>query len=113
MGKIKREIPAGDIVLFEKLTRAALGEEDGEAFIGHLLEREKISGLFAATPCVLDGTLAENLFENELQVIRRLEEERAKLIVEIDIYAQGKRAIRSYSPKFPLPPPLSFFDRNK
>lgn len=113
MGKIKKEIASGDITLFEKLTRAALGEEDGKAFIGQLLEREKISGLFAGSPCVLDRALAGNLFENELLVIKRLEEERTKLLIEIDLYAQGKRAIRSYSPKFPLPPPLSFFDQKK
>ena len=108
-----KEAAAGDIVLFEKLTQAALGEEDGEVFIGHLLEREKISCLFAGSSGALGSALAVRFLENELLVIKRLEEERAKLLIEIDHYAQGRRAIRSYSPKFPLPPAVSFFDQKK
>jgi len=62
---------------------------------------------------VIDAEVAERFCANEMKVIERLEEERSKLLVEIDSYAQSRRAVRSYSPKFPLPPAPTFFSFKK
>ena len=110
---MKKGIGTTDIILFEELTEAALVEEDGTAFIGFLMQREDVARRFTGSPGSIDKMLAERFFENELLIIKRLEEERTKLLIEIDLYAQGQRAIRSYSPKFPLPPTVSFFDQKK
>lgn len=110
---MKKRISDADIILFEELTETALGEEDGTAFIGFLMQREDLARRFAGSPGLTDRTVAERLFEKEMLVIQRLEEERMKLLVEMDIYSQGRRAMRSYGPKYPLPPPVSFIDHKK
>jgi len=111
MCRTKKHIDTADVILFEGLTVAALEQDDGAAFIGRLLEREKVSGRLAGSSGILDGDLAERFYLNEVRVIERLEGERTRLMAEIDIYSQNQRAVRSYSPKFPLPPTPSFFNK--
>jgi hypothetical protein len=48
-----------------------------------------------------------------MRVIERLEEERSKLLSEIERYSESRRALRSYSPKFPLPPVAALFSVKK
>lgn len=98
-----------DLIYFEGMTLAALDQEDSAAFIKCLLMREKVLDGLAALSTVLDVGIAERFCSNETKVIERLEEERSKLLVEIEQYSQNRRAVRSYSPKFPLPPTRSFF----
>ncbi|MDD3845741.1 MAG: hypothetical protein PHC90_05200 [Syntrophorhabdaceae bacterium] len=102
-----------DIIYFEGMTLAALGQEDGAAFIRCLLEREKVCGRLAASSKELDADAAERFYNNETRVVERLEEERLKLLMEIGQYSQNRRALRSYSPKFPLPPVPFIFSVEK
>lgn len=102
-----------DIILFEELTVAALGQENGAAFVKCLLKREKVCARLAASSAGLDSDVAGRFYTNEMKIIERLEKERARLMMEIDLYSQNRRALRSYSPKFPLPPAPSFFSLKK
>jgi len=102
-----------DIIFFEGMTLAALEQEDGVAFIECLLKRQEVCERLALSSTVIDAEVAERFCANEMKVIERLEEERSKLLVEIDSYAQSRRAVRSYSPKFPLPPAPTFFSFKK
>ena len=113
MGRTGKQIDSADITLFEELTEKALLKEDGKEFIVCLLEREKVSGRLAGSSEMLEGYIAERFYNNEVQVIERLEEERSKLLTEIDLYAQNRRAMRTYDPKFPVFPPPSFIDKKK
>lgn len=102
-----------DVLVFEELTLTALRQKDGTAFIKCLLEREKVCGRLAGLSSRLGSDVAQRFYDNETRVIERLEEERSKLLMEIDNYSQGRRAIRSYRPKFPLPPVSSYFSVKK
>ncbi len=98
-----------DVLVFEELTLTALRQKDGTAFIKCLLEREKVCGRLAGLSARLGSDVAQRFYSNETRVIERLEEERSKLLMEIDNYSQKRRAVRKYSPKFPLPTHPSFF----
>ncbi len=102
-----------DIIFFEGMTLAALEQEDGAAFVACLLRREKVCERLAASSAHLDADVAERFCGNEMRVIERLEEERSRLLREIDRYSQNRRALRSYDPKFPLPPVPVFFSVKK
>jgi len=112
MNRMKRN-GERDIILFEELTVAALGQENGDAFIKCLLKREKVCARLAASSAGIDSDVAGRFYANEMEVIERLEKERVRLMTEIDLYSQNRRAMRSYSPKFPLPPAPSFFSVKK
>ncbi|MHB8110151.1 MAG: hypothetical protein ACYDHW_08975 [Syntrophorhabdaceae bacterium] len=99
-----------DIILFEELTQAALNEPDAASCVSHLLRREQISGRLAEFSQALDQEAADRLYMRETQVIDRLEQERKKLILEIDNYSKQQKAVKSYSSKFPLPPSPQFFN---
>lgn len=99
-----------DIYLFLKLTQTALNEPDPAAFIDQLLRREKISARIAEFPPGIEKEFAERLYSNEILIIERLEEERSKIFVEIDLYAQNQKAHRSYTSRFPIPPVRPFFN---
>lgn len=102
-----------DIIFFEGMTLAALEQEDGAAFIECLLKRQEVCERLALSSTMIDAKVAERFCSNEMKVIERLEEECSKLLMEIDSYAQSRRAARSYSPKFPLPPAPAFFSFKK
>ncbi|OPY00660.1 MAG: hypothetical protein A4E61_01937 [Syntrophorhabdus sp. PtaB.Bin184] len=102
-----------DLIFFEGMTRAALEQEDSAAFVECLLKRQEVCERLALSSVVMEAEIAERFCANEMKVIERLEEERSKLLMEIDSYAQSRRAVRSYSPKFPLPPVPAFFSLKK
>ena len=102
-----------DLIYFEGMTLAALGEEDGSAFVKCLLMREKVRERLASSSTDLDADVAGRFYNNETRIIERLEAERSKLLVEIEQYSQSRRALRSYSPKYPLPPSPLFFSVKK
>lgn len=102
-----------DLIFFEGMTRAALEQEDSAAFVECLLKRQEVCERLALSSTMIDAKVAERFCSNEMKVIERLEEERSKLLMEIDSYAQSRRAARSYSPKFPLPPVPAFFSLKK
>lgn len=106
-----KRIDERDVYHFQELTQAALCELDPAVFIERLLRREKISARIAEFMPAIENRSAEMLYSNEMLIIERLEAERSKLFVEIDAYAQSKKALRSYTAKFPIPPVKSFFNK--
>ena len=102
-----------DIIFFEGMTLAALGQEDGAAFVECLLKRQEVCERLASSSVEIDAAVAERFCCNEMRVIERLEEERSKLLSEIERYSESRRALRSYSPKFPLPPVAALFSVKK
>jgi len=101
------------IIFFEGITLAALEQEDSAAFIECLLERQEVCERLVLSSTMIDADVAERFCGNEMRVIERLEEERSKLLKEIERYSDNQRALRSYSPKFPLPPVPAFFSLKK
>ena len=106
-----KRIDERDIYLFQKLTQAALNEPDPAACIERLLRREKLSARIAGFSPGMEKDLAERLYSNEMLIIERLETERSKIFVEIDLYARNQKALRSYTSKFPIPPVRPFFNK--
>lgn len=104
-----KRIDERDIERFQELTGAALGEPDPAKFIERLLRREKMTAKIAEFSPALEKDVAERLYGNEMRIIERLEAERSKLFVEIDAYAQSRKAVRSYTSRFPIPPVKPFF----
>lgn len=106
-----KRIDDRDIRHFRELTRAALSEPETEAFIEGLLQRESmVAGIAEFVPAI-DSETAGGLYSEEVFVIERLEAERSKLFAEIDLYAQSRKAVRSYKSRFPIPPVKPFFNR--
>ena len=106
-----KRIDERDIQHFQELTHAALGEPDAAVFIERLLRREKMSARIAEFMPAIEKKAAERLYSDEVLIIERLESERSKLFVEIDAYAQSRKAMRSYTSKFPIPPVKPFFNK--
>lgn len=106
-----KRIDERDIQHFRELTQAALCELDKALFIERLLRREKMSARIAEFMPAIEKEAVERLYVDETLIIERLEAERSKLFVEIDAYAQSKKALRSYTAKFPIPPVKPFFNK--
>ena len=60
---------------------------------------------------LIDVDEAQNYLLQETDIIERLEEERKKLLKEMDALSQSKKAVKKYSPKFPFPPMPVFFNK--
>lgn len=106
-----KRIDNRDIRHFRELTRAALGEPEIETFVERLLQRESMAAGIAEFVPAINNETAGELYGEEMRVIERLEAERSKLFTEIDLYAQSKKAMRSYRSKFPLPSVHAFFEK--
>jgi len=96
---------------FRELTKRALSEEDTDTFIDNLMEREAL----------LEDLKKENLFFGieeakedllrEAKIAERLEDERKRLIKDFEDLSRSKKAMKRYSPQFPLPSMPVFFDK--
>ena len=106
-----KRIDDEDVRHFQELTQAALAEPETEAFIERLLRRESAAARIAEFVPAIGNETAERLYRNEMLVIERLEAERSQLFAEIELYARSEKAMRSYKPKFPLPPVQPFFGK--
>ena len=92
---------------FVALTQDALNEPDTEKFIGYLLKRDKyIKDLVRGEPEVFGGMMEEYLLRESL-ILKRLEDERRKVLEKMDVLSKKRKATRSYTSRFPLPPLFS------
>jgi hypothetical protein len=94
-----------------QLSKAALREKDAKRFIGLLLERNTIVISSPLEESSYDLEEMERCLEAELAVLNRLEEERRRLLVEMEELSLSRRACQKYKPKFPFPPTPAFLDR--
>lgn len=95
------------VKLFLSLTEAAIKEENEEKFVEILKERDAVLTklrLFEPT------WIKEEHIESEKRIIERLLAIKRKLLREMESLWKKKRSLTSYTPKFPYPPPPSFFD---
>jgi hypothetical protein len=96
---------------FILLTEKALDEADQDRFVEFLMKRESCIGhLLEKDPWVLEGKIEKCLFYETL-ILRRLEVERKKVIEKMDKLSKSVKAIRIYTPKFPLPPVSVLFGK--
>jgi hypothetical protein len=96
---------------FILLTEKALDEEDPDRFIEYLMKRDAHTGALLKDNPSLFGNEAPRCLSREQQILERLEEERKKIIVEMDRLSNSKKAVRTYSTKFPLPPMPLFLNK--
>ena len=96
---------------FEELTGQALRENDVDKFIELLLQRDMHAQHLVKNNIEIDKEEKEKYLFMENEIIRRLEEERKNLLKEMECLSKNKKAIRTYSPKFPFPPMPVFFEK--
>ncbi|HPH42502.1 MAG TPA: hypothetical protein PLX88_07005 [Syntrophorhabdaceae bacterium] len=94
-----------------ELTRKALDEHDPDKFIDLLMQRKVFLECMMKENDLIDVDEAQNYLLQETDIIERLEEERKKLLKEMDALSQSKKAVKKYSPRFPFPPMPVFFNK--
>jgi hypothetical protein len=96
---------------FIMLTKMALGEKNPDMFVKDLMKRDPyISCLLKNVPQEF-GKMAEECLHGEVLILERLEKERKETIKKIDRLSKNRKAVRTYSSKFPLPPSPVFFNK--
>ncbi len=106
-----KRLDGRDLERFQELTRAALNDPDPGSFVKLLLEREKIAARVAEFSPAIEKDTAQRLYNNEKLVIERLEQEKSRLYGDIHLYSQSKKALRSYTSRFPIPPVKPLFTK--
>ena len=96
---------------FIRLTEKALDEEDPDRFIEDLMKRDAHTGALLKNDPGSFGAETTLCLAHEQQILERLERERKKIIDEMDRLSKNKKAIRTYSPKFPFPPMPLFLNK--
>jgi hypothetical protein len=96
---------------FIMLTAMALNEKDPDTFVKYLMKRDSyIACLLKNYPQVF-GDMAEECLVRETSILEKLESERKETIKKMDRLSKKRKAVRKYSSQFPLPPPLTFFNK--
>ena len=93
------------------LSVKALSEKDREQFISHLEERGILLSQIVGKDVEVDEEILKVWLEREQEVLGRLEEERKRVLADMDGLSRRRTAVRQYSPKFPFPPMPAFFDK--
>jgi hypothetical protein len=96
---------------FVSLTRKALSEEESDRFLEDLLERDGLMRELVEKGPVLSPEEAGICLFQEGRVLARLEEERTKLLKDMEDLSINRKAVTAYVPKFPFPSMPVFFDR--
>ena len=97
---------------FILLTKKALGETDPDRFVQVLMERDSYTVLLLdGDPGILEETTEECLLYETL-ILKRLEEERSKIMGRVENLSKSRRVLGTYAPKFPFPPMPAFIDRS-
>lgn len=94
-----------------ELTKKALKEDDFDKFIDLLMRRKVFIEYMIERNINIDVEEAQNYLLQEINIIKRLEKERKKILIEMDALSQNRKAVKKYSPKFPFPPMPVFFDK--
>ncbi|MGA2106398.1 MAG: hypothetical protein ABSH25_02015 [Syntrophorhabdales bacterium] len=93
------------------LSSRALSEKDRERFISCLKERSSLLAQVAGKGIEAEEAVLKAWLEKEQEVLTRLQEERKRVLQEMDSLSRRRAAVRQYSPKFPFPPMPAFFDK--
>jgi hypothetical protein len=96
---------------FMELTGRALEEEDGEKLIDLLMKRELITDHILQDQIRFDEEETLECLAREMEVSARLENERKKILEDLDRLSANIKAIQVYSTRFPLPAMPAFFHR--
>jgi hypothetical protein len=99
------------IETFAELTNKALNEDDTDKLIDLLMQRDAYSTYIINHNVAMRTEDARNYLLQEDRVVQKLENERKKLLIEMDELSKSKAVIRTYSPKFPFPPLPIFFEK--
>jgi hypothetical protein len=100
-------------IFFSNLTDRALPEGDIDKFIEYLLEREPYAMDLINHRIKLNEEEINNFLSKETRIIERLQQERVKLLQEMERLVKARTASKAYSPKFPFPPMPVFFDKSE
>jgi len=95
---------------FVELTEKVLLEDDIDKLIEDLIARNS-SAEYLMKNDVNISEEAEGYLIKETEILKRLEDERKKLLIEMDKLSKSKAVIRTYAPKFPFPPLPVFFEK--
>ena len=93
------------------LSTKALSEKDRGRFISFLQERSDLLALVTGKDIEVEEATLRVWLEKEQAVLARLEEERKRVLKDMDSLSRRRTAARQYSPKFPFPPMPVFFDK--
>ncbi len=97
---------------FTRLSREALEEKDRDRLIALIIERNKLlAGTRSGDARPLDLSLQEmkESLEREGEILARLEQERRKLLAEMESFSKSRNAAQKYRARFPFPPLPVFF----
>ena len=95
---------------FVDLTEKALLEDDIDKLIEYLLERNSSVEYLMKNDVDISEEAEEYLLK-ETKILKKLEDERKKLLKDMDNLSRNKAATKKYSPKFPFPPLPVFFEK--
>ncbi len=97
---------------FMLLAEIAVTEEEPEEFIRLLKKRNTYIGrVIKEDPALLRDDMEECL-KRERLILQRLESERTKVIEQMEKLAKNKKAIATYSARYPFPSMPRFIDKN-
>ncbi len=97
---------------FMLLAEVAVTEKDPEEFIRLLKKRNKYIGrVIKEDPDLLRDDMEECL-KRERLILQRLVSERRKVIEQMEKLSKNKKAVATYSAKYPFPSMPRFLDRD-
>lgn len=100
----------GAIEEFKDLSVRALETEKTETFVECLLKRQEISNvILGGDEPIPEEETAEHL-AREREILKRLVDEKNRIIADIDEHARSMRAVKVYRTKFPFPAMPAFVD---
>ncbi|OPY79037.1 MAG: hypothetical protein A4E65_02058 [Syntrophorhabdus sp. PtaU1.Bin153] len=95
---------------FKDLSLRALETEKTETFVECLLKRQEISdAILRDNEPIPEEEAAEHL-AREREILKRLVDEKNRIISDIDDHARSMRAVKVYRAKFPFPAMPAFVD---
>jgi hypothetical protein len=97
--------------LFEFLSKKALEEETVEGFIECLAERTVVLSILLSGDIKGDIEIAALWLKRESEILRRLEKERQEVFRQMEELSRSAKALRGYTPRYPLPMNPVFFDQ--
>jgi len=98
------------IEVFKELSIKALETEETETFVECLLKRQEISdAIFQGKESIPEEETVEHL-AREREILKRLVDEKNRIIADIEEHARSMRAVKVYKAKFPFPAMPAFVD---
>jgi len=93
------------------LSARALSETDRKQFVSYLMARGGLLAQIVGKDIEVEEATLKVWLEKEQEVLARLQEERKRVLRDMDGLSRRRAAVRQYSPKFPFPPMPVFLDK--